>query len=72
MVSFLSQSGLKICVFLLSQKLEGANYMQIHEAGGGIHFTVTHTKNATEEQLYKSLKERLDSFLSAGILQFNF
>jgi imidazolonepropionase len=42
--------------------------MEIHQAGGGIHFTVTHTKNASEEQLYESLKQRLESFSAAGIL----
>lgn len=47
-------------------KLEGANYMKIHEAGGGIHFTVTKTKNATEDELYESLKERLEGFTSSG------
>lgn len=40
--------------------------MEIHEAGGGIHFTVTHTKNASEEKLYESLKERLSSFTASG------
>lgn len=47
-------------------KLEGANYMQIHEAGGGIHFTVTHTKNSSEEKLYETLKGRLEDFVSSG------
>lgn len=33
--------------------------MEIYEAGGGIHFTVEHTKRATEEELFQSLKQRL-------------
>ena len=40
--------------------------MQIHEAGGGIHYSVNHTKNATEEKLFESLKQRLNTFTSAG------
>jgi imidazolonepropionase len=40
--------------------------MQIHEAGGGIHFSVNHTKNASEEILFNSLKERLNNFVTAG------
>ncbi|KAG5846042.1 hypothetical protein ANANG_G00145520 [Anguilla anguilla] len=28
-------------------KLAGATYMEVHEAGGGIHFTVTHTRQAS-------------------------
>jgi len=43
--------------------------MQIHQAGGGIHFTVEHSKNATEEKLYASLVERLNSFNRAGFLK---
>lgn len=48
-------------------KLEGATYMDIHKAGGGIHFTVRHTKNATEDQLYKSLIDRLNNFSKSGM-----
>lgn len=44
--------------------------MDIHQAGGGIHFTVTHTKNASEEQLYETLKERLEGFSAAGMYCF--
>jgi len=47
-------------------KLEGATYMMIHEAGGGIHFSVEHTRKATEQQLYDSLINRLESFKKTG------
>lgn len=47
-------------------KLEGADYMQIHEAGGGIHYTVSQTKAASEETLFNSFHERLDSFTASG------
>uniref|UniRef100_A0A672QKE3 imidazolonepropionase n=1 Tax=Sinocyclocheilus grahami TaxID=75366 RepID=A0A672QKE3_SINGR len=43
--------------FLLSFK-----YMEVHEAGGGIHFTMTHTCSATERQLLDGLKSRLDGY----------
>ena len=32
-------------------KIEGANYMEIHNAGGGIMFTVRHTQESPEEEL---------------------
>jgi imidazolonepropionase len=40
--------------------------MDIHKAGGGIHYTVRHTREASEEQLYKSLTERLNKFVKSG------
>jgi imidazolonepropionase len=42
--------------------------MQIHQAGGGINFTVEHTRNASEDQLYDSLVKRLQTFMKAGNL----
>ena len=42
--------------------------MQIHEAGGGIHYTVSQTKAASEETLFNSFHERLDSFTASGRL----
>ena len=56
----------------------GATYMEIHKAGGGIGFTVEHTKEASEEELSKLLKystlclrdhflrSRLDRMLKLG------
>jgi len=50
--------------------------MEVHNAGGGINFTVDHTRNATEEKLYELLEERLMRMLRAGsiftIYQFFF
>ncbi|ORZ38858.1 hypothetical protein BCR44DRAFT_1427932 [Catenaria anguillulae PL171] len=40
-------------------KLAGATYMDIHKAGGGIGFTVTHTRNASDEQLLADLATRV-------------
>ena len=47
-------------------KLRGATYMEIMEAGGGIHSTVRATREAPEENLVISAMARLDQMLSAG------
>lgn len=47
-------------------KLAGATYMDIHKAGGGIGFTVEHTRKATEAELLESLLGRLDRALRQG------
>ncbi|XP_062850166.1 probable imidazolonepropionase [Trichomycterus rosablanca] len=49
-----------------AMKLAGATYMEVHEAGGGIHFTVTHTRKASSEDLLQGLKGRLERMLRAG------
>ena len=40
--------------------------MEVHAAGGGINYTVTHTRNATEAQLKDLLESRLDMMLQSG------
>lgn len=40
--------------------------MDIHAAGGGIHYTVERVQQATPTELYKALKPRLQSMLSCG------
>lgn len=40
--------------------------MDVHKAGGGIHFTVDHVHKATEDELYENLKEILRRMLRAG------
>lgn len=47
-------------------QLAGATYMEVHKAGGGIHFTVEHTRKASEEELFESLKKRLWSMIHSG------
>lgn len=49
-----------------AMKLAGATYMDVHKAGGGIHFTVEHTRKASEEELFESLKKRLWSMIHSG------
>ncbi|XP_027449044.1 probable imidazolonepropionase isoform X3 [Zalophus californianus] len=49
-----------------AMKLAGATYMDIHRAGGGINFTVEHTRQASEEELFCSFQERLQRMMRAG------
>lgn len=56
-------------LFLLCCKilqLAGATYMDIHNAGGGIGFTVERVRKASEEELYTSLRKRLLRMLRSG------
>lgn len=48
-------------------RLEGASYMDIMNAGGGIHATARMTRESTEEELYRQAERRLDSFLRHGV-----
>lgn len=47
-------------------QLAGATYMDVHRAGGGIHFTVEHTRAAGALELLSSLTSRLARMLRAG------
>ncbi|XP_026218708.1 probable imidazolonepropionase [Anabas testudineus] len=49
-----------------AMKLAGATYMDVHRAGGGIHFTVEHTRAATSSDLLASLSSRLVRMQRAG------
>lgn len=49
-----------------AMKLAGATYMEIHAKGGGIGFTVGHTRAASEETLLELLLGRLDRMLQLG------
>lgn len=40
--------------------------MDIHQAGGGIHFTVERTRQASEEELLGAFRQRLQCMLRAG------
>ena len=40
--------------------------MDVHKAGGGIHFTVDHVHRASEDELFLNLKEILHRMLRAG------
>ncbi|XP_068163336.1 probable imidazolonepropionase [Antennarius striatus] len=49
-----------------AMKLAGATYMDVHQAGGGIHFTVEHTRAAKSTELLTSLSSRLVRMQRAG------
>merc|ERR1719220_2531121 len=49
-----------------AMKLAGASYMEVHAAGGGIHFTVERTREAGEEELLGLLLPRLKAMLHHG------
>lgn len=50
-----------------TMRLSGATYMEIMNAGGGIHATTKATREASEEMLYEESKRRLDQFLLHGV-----
>ena len=51
----------------LAMKLNGYGYLDILEAGGGIHSTVKATREASFEELYEKAKKSLDIMLSFGV-----
>ena len=52
--------------FELDMKLKGLSYMEILKKGGGIFYTVNETRRATNEELLKQSKKRLDIMISHG------
>ena len=50
-----------------AMRLQGKTYMEIMNAGGGIHATTRATQEASFEQLYAESKARLDKFLTHGV-----
>lgn len=48
-------------------RLKGSTYMEIMNAGGGIHSTSRMTREATEDEIIVQTKNRLDSFLAHGV-----
>eukprot|EP01103_Thecamoeba_quadrilineata_P010875 TRINITY_DN2467_c0_g1_i1.p1 TRINITY_DN2467_c0_g1~~TRINITY_DN2467_c0_g1_i1.p1 ORF type:complete len:241 (-),score=55.60 TRINITY_DN2467_c0_g1_i1:35-757(-) len=57
-------SGDRVHEFVM--KLSGVSYLEIHKAGGGIGFTVDHTKKSSEEELEELLRIRLKRMLRQG------
>lgn len=47
-------------------KLRGASYLEIHNQGGGIHYTVEQTRKASEQTLLDTFLERLQLMVSCG------
>ena len=50
-----------------NMRLQGATYMEIMNAGGGIHSTTKATREATHEQLFEESFARLNRFLKQGV-----
>ncbi|MBK5721078.1 imidazolonepropionase [Dysgonomonas sp. Marseille-P4677] len=50
-----------------SWRMRGDSYMSIMEHGGGIHNTMTATRNASLEDLLESGRHRLDKMLAMGV-----
>jgi imidazolonepropionase len=50
-----------------NMRLQGATYMEIMNAGGGIHATTRATHAASHEQLFAESYERLNQFLRHGV-----
>ncbi len=45
----------------------GISYLEIAKAGGGIWDTVTHTRNASQEELVEGILDRVDVLITRGI-----
>ncbi|GAA0437608.1 imidazolonepropionase [Lentibacillus halophilus] len=50
-----------------AMRLNGKSYMDIMNAGGGIHATTRATQEADFDQLYDESKQRLDTFFQYGV-----
>jgi imidazolonepropionase len=50
-----------------NMRLNGATYMEIMNAGGGIHSTTSKTRMATQEELFNESMNRLNKFLLHGV-----
>ncbi|WP_226657609.1 imidazolonepropionase [Pseudalkalibacillus hwajinpoensis] len=50
-----------------AMRLQGKSYMEIMEAGGGIHATTRATQKASYEELFEQSRKRLDQFLLHGV-----
>ena len=51
----------------LNMRLAGKTYMEIMNAGGGIHYTTTKTREASFDELYEKTYNHLNDFLRYGI-----
>ncbi len=50
----------------MEMKLKGAGYLDILNAGGGIHSTVAATRKASKQELYDKARKALDEMLAFG------
>lgn len=52
--------------FEFAMKLEGSSYMEIHEKGGGIGYTVNQLRGASEEELVELMMDRVQRMIDFG------
>lgn len=50
-----------------AMKIQGASYLEIYQAGGGIHSTVKATRDASFTELYKKAEKAIQEFMSCGV-----
>ena len=50
-----------------AMRVEGRTYLEIQAGGGGIYSTVRHTRAASDEELIRGARERLERLLSFGV-----
>lgn len=50
-----------------NMRLGGSTYMEIMNAGGGIHSTTQHTREASFDELYEKTFDHLNDFLKYGV-----
>jgi len=50
-----------------AMKIQGASYMDIYNAGGGIHSTVKATREASFEELYEQAKKHIYEMVACGV-----
>lgn len=55
-----------MCVCVCLVQVAGASYLEVHEAGGGINYTVEQTRAASEDDLLALLLPRLTRMARAG------
>lgn len=52
--------------FEFAMKLEGSSYMEIHEKGGGIGYTVSKLHSSSEEELVELMMDRVQRMVNFG------
>jgi imidazolonepropionase len=54
----------------MEERLEGESYQEILKKGGGIHSTVSATRQATEGELFRSARKRMKRMMALGTTAF--
>jgi imidazolonepropionase len=54
----------------MEQRAKGADYLEIHRQGGGIHSTVKATRQAPEQELFRDARQRMQRMIALGTTAF--